>query len=255
MSYKSNRGTFWVSLLSGVELMREKQRDYRNIVITQVIIIATGLIFSGPILKDSTSQVSKLIITVFSSFGVFYTYLLWDLLRNFSRSKVLLMTFFVVFVGITLTALLIEFPYYKFIQIENRRLFLFVVHACLFPIEVTVIGFAIRDVFKGRYLTPDKLWGSACVYLMIGISFGSLYDLLCIIWPGSLGANLELGLPNYSECIAYSFRTLGGMDPLYPDAAKLVQNISILESIWGNLFTVLIIGKLLGLPKPEAGVE
>jgi hypothetical protein len=86
---------------------------------------------------------------------------------------------------------------------------------------------------------------------MTGISFGSLYDLICIGIPGSLSPNLELGFPNYAECVTYSFRMLTGMDSNYEHATKLIQNISVLESIWGNLFTVLIIGKLLGLPKLE----
>ena len=83
----------------------------------------------------------------------------------------------------------------------------------LFPIEITVISFAIRDIFSGEYLTVDKLWGSACIFLMIAISFGSLYDLICIVKPGSLGAPIELGLANYSiACVGtggWPYRDVG----------------------------------------------
>lgn len=242
-------------ILTRIELQREKQKDYRNVVITQVIIVTLGLILYGPLLEDSTSDISKLIITVFSFFGLLYAFLLWDLLRDFTKSRALIMTILPVLIGIFIFGTLIEFPYYKFIEIANRQVALFIIHGLLFPIEVIVISFAIRDIFMGQYFTPDKLWGSACVFLMIGISFGSLYDLICIANPGSLGVDIELGLPNYSECVSYSFHVLGGIDSDYPDANKLIKNISVIEAVWGNLFTVLIIGKLMILPQPPENLE
>ena len=86
---------------------------------------------------------------------------------------------------------------------------------------------------------------------MIGISFGSLYDLISIAVPGSLGADIELGLPNYAECVTYSLSVLGGVDAgLSP--TRLIRNISIIEAVWGSIYGMLIIGKLLGLPKAES---
>jgi hypothetical protein len=40
------------------------------------------------------------------------------------------------------------------------------------------------------------------------------------------------------------------MDPGHPNASRLIRNISVLEAVWGNLFVVLVIGKLMGLPRP-----
>jgi len=40
------------------------------------------------------------------------------------------------------------------------------------------------------------------------------------------------------------------MDPGHPNAARIIRNISVLEALWSNLFVVLIIGKLMGLPRP-----
>lgn len=228
----------------------EKTKDYRNTVIIQILIIVFGLTLSGPLLEDSKSEVSKLIITVFSVFGTVYTYLLCDLLRNFTKNKTLLAVLFTLLIVTIGVGLLSEFPYYQIIDIPNRQALLLAVHGLLFPIEITVISFAIRDIFSGGYLTPDKLWGAACVFLMVGISFGSLYDLLTIANPGGLGADIELGFPNYSECVTFSFCILGGIDTgLQP--MKLIRNISTLEAVWGNLYAMLIIGKLLGLPRLE----
>jgi hypothetical protein len=232
-------------------LSLEKQRDYRNIVIVQVVIIVFGLTLTEFLQGGSRTELAKIIITVFSVFGVTYAFLLWDLLKNFTRSKLLIQVYFIVLIGITLTGGFLEFPYYTLLEVSNRQFYLLAIHGLLFPIEVTVIAFAIRDIFSGQFLTPDKLWGSACIFLMTGISFGSLYDLICIVRPGSLGKEIESGLPNYAECVTYSLSILGGTDGGYPNVSRLIRNISVLEAVWGNLFVVLIIGKLMGLPRPH----
>ncbi|MCI0750310.1 MAG: hypothetical protein L0Y35_00575 [Flammeovirgaceae bacterium] len=236
---------------TGIELLLEKQKDYKNVVTMQIVIIVFGLTLSEYIIQGTSTSLSKFVTTLFSFFGALYAFLLWDLLRNFTSYKPLINTFFVVLSGIVVVGTLVEFPYYTFWEVPDRQLYLLIIHGLLFPIEVTVIAFAIRDIFSGSILTPDKLWGSACVFLMIGISFGSLYDLICIVKPGSLGIEVASGLPNYAECVTHSLSILGGADPGHPEASKLIRNISVIEAVWGNLFVVLIIGKLMGLPRPD----
>jgi hypothetical protein len=242
------------TLLTSRELQKEKAKDYRNIVLMQVTIVVMGLTLSGPFIEDPTSETSKLIITIFSAFAAIYAFLLWDLLRNFTRSTVLIISVFVVLAFIIILGILGEFPYYQIIHIENRQGYLLLLHGILFPVEITVIAFTIRDLFSGSFLTSDKLWGAACVFLMIGISFGSLYDLITIANPGSLGINVDLGFPNYSECVTYSFCILGGMDSGL-ETSRLIRNISVIEAVWANLYGILIIGKLLGLPRLEKDQE
>ena len=107
------------SIRAGLSL--EKQRDYRNIVIVQVVIIVFGLTLTEFLQGGSKTDIAKPIITVFSVFGVTYAFLLWDLLKNFTKNKLLLQLFFVVLIGITLTGMLVEFPYYTVIEIQNRQ--------------------------------------------------------------------------------------------------------------------------------------
>jgi len=234
---------------SGKELLREKQKDYRNVVIMQIVIVVSGLLMSEFLINGSNLQVRKLVITIFSVFGALYSFLLWDMLRNFTNQLWLIKLILIVLVAIVITGILGEFPYYQIIEINNRPLYLFMLHGALFPIEITIIGFAMRDIFGGKVLSPDKIWGAACIYLMIGISFGSLYDLIAIMNPSSLGTKLELGMPSYTENIYYSFNVLGGLDTAYPNPINLVRNIGVIEAIWGNLFIVLIIGKLFTMPR------
>lgn len=240
----------FVSMLTGTELQREKAKDYRNLVLVLVAIIVACLLISEPLTSDPDSAASRLITSVLSVFGALYAYLLWDLLRNFTASKVLLTAFLVVLAGIVGTGMLIEFPYYQFVHIANRQAYLFTIHVLLFAIEATVIAFALRDIFSSGFLTSDKLWGAACIFLLVGICFGSLYDLICIARPGSLGVTFGLGVPNYTESVTYSFCVLGGIDAgLTP--TRLIRNLSVIEGVWGSIYAMLIIGKLLGLPRQE----
>ncbi len=235
-----------------IDQEKEKNKDYRNVVIIQVIIIVSGLVLSTFINYSNPTFSDKLILTLFSGFGGFYSFLLWDLLKDFTTNKILIGSFLFALSSIVIIGILGEFPFYQVIEIENRRQYLFGLHAGLFPIEITVIGFAIRDLFSGNTFTKSKLWGAAAVYLMIGISFASLYDLLNIATPGILGTSkLSLGLESYSEFIYYSFNILGGLDTAYPNPTPLLRNLGVIEAVWGNLYAILIIGKLLGLPSKK----
>ena len=243
-----------LSLFTPSELQKEKQKDYRNITVVQIIIVTMGLTLTE-VIADEQTFAAKLVLTLFNIFGVLYAFLLWDMLRNLTESMFIKRSILITLVAISVFGLLTEFPFYHIIDFENRQLNLLIIHGLLFPIEVTIIGYALNDLFSGGKLTPDKLWGAACVFLMTGISFGSLYDLICIIKPGSLGIDLRPGIPNYAECVRFSFSIMGGVEPGLPDASVLIRNISVIEGVWGTLFAMLVIGKLLGLPRAEENKE
>ncbi len=237
--------------LSEEQLESEKLKDYQRVVMVQMLIVVLGMVLAGLYDPGSDTPGGLFVNLLFSGFGVLYAFLLWDMMRNFTQNLPLISIVFFVLIGIVITGLIVENPFIQFVPGDLRRPFLMGIHGALFPIEVLVISFTIVDVFGGKYMSTERLWGAACVFLMIGISFGSLYDLINIIQPGSLGEELELGLPSYTECIYYSFNVLGGLDTAYPNPTKLVRNLGVIESVWGNLFTVLIIGKLLTLPSKE----
>lgn len=240
-------------ILTPGELLNEKKKDYRNIVLLQAILVVTGLMISEYLVPGDTTTASKLVTMIMSGFAAVYAYMLWDILRDFTNRVWLIRLIFIVITVVVMLGLITEFPYYKLITVPDRRLYLLTLHSIIFLIEVTVIGYSIVDVFSGKILTGEKLWGAACVYLMIGISFASLYDIINFIHPGCFGVNLELGLPSYTECIYHSFSILGSGDSSYDHPIRVVRNLSAIEVVWGNLFAMLIIGKLLTLPREPEG--
>ncbi len=239
-----------LSLFTPSELQQEKEKDYRNVTAVQTIIVTMGLTLTE-VIADEQTFAAKMVLTLFSAFGALYAFLLWDMLRNLTHNQVLKNTILIVLTIISVFGILTEFPFYQVIDFPNRQLNLLIIHGLLFPIEVIIIGYALNDLFSGGRLTPDKLWGAACVFLMTGISFGSLYDLICIVKPGSFGIDVRPGIPNYAESVRFSFSILGGVEPGLPNTSVLIRNISVIEGVWGTLFAMLVIGKLLGLPRTE----
>jgi len=240
--------------LNSQELNDEKKKDYRNIVYLQVLIILSAMLLkeilaiSGVDLK--TSNIIRDIL--FLTLGGLYVFVLWDLLRNLAKNNTLIMSLFALIVLGLGVAFFAVNPVYDFFDSENaKRPYLFFVHLSLFIVESTVIYHCVIDIFTGKKLSAEKIWGAACIYLMIGISFGSVYDLVNIVNPGSMGLNVTQGLDSYMVCIYYSMTIVGGHDSSLA-TIPLIQNIGIIEAVWSNLFIVLLVGRLLGKPDDDA---
>lgn len=235
--------------LNPEQLNNEKQKDYRNIVYLQMLIIISAMLLKDILALSGIEPFTSRIIrdSIFLLFSALYLFMLWDLLRDFTHHNLL--------VGIILCAIILAYgisiltvnPLYNFIEEQSKRPYLFTIHLIFFIVEAIVIYHSIFDIFTGKKLSAEKIWGSACIYLMIGISFGSLYDLINIANPGSMGIPLQLGLDSYTASIYYSMTIIGGHD-VYFQAIPLIQNLGILEAVWSNLFIVLLVGRLLGKP-------
>ncbi|WP_018345146.1 hypothetical protein [Cytophaga aurantiaca] len=243
--------------LNTQELNDEKKKDYRNIVYLQVLIILSAMLLretlaiSGASIGFSNMLRDLLILTL----GGLYVFVLWDLLRNLSLNNTLIMGLFaLITVGMTVAFFTVN-PFFElFDSNDSKRPYLFFVHLSLFTVETTVIYHCVNDIFTGKKLSAEKIWGAACIYLMIGLSFGSLYDLVNIVNPGSMGLNLSQGLDSYSICIYYSMTIIGGHDAIL-ETSPLIQNLGIIEAVWSNLFIVLLVGRLLGKPDDDASED
>jgi hypothetical protein len=243
--------------LRGAALDAEKKKDFRNVVILQFLIIGSALLLNDILRMSGMGEEASFIFRdiFFLALGGLYVLILWDMLKNFTENKILIVALFVFIMGTYVLALVTVNPIWKIFDEEQQRPYLFFIHFVLFTVEATVIVFAIFDIFAGNKMSQEKLWGSACIYLMIAISFGSVYDLINIANPGSMGEPLKLGLDSYTACIAYSMTILGGQDPAFPNATPLIANLGIMEAVWGNLFIVLLVGRLLGQPDAEVKDE
>ncbi len=223
----------------------EKRRDYKNLLIMQALLISAVLFIQDTLELIGLSLAGKIADSLVLSIGGGYLYLLFDMLGNYTQSPVRKRIMLAVLITTYANAILFANPFFTIIEGNALRAWLFGVHGGLFYIEVTMLYYCIIDIFRDTNDTTNKLYGAACIYLMIGISFGSLYDVANLAFPGSLGIAFEYGLPGYLKCLHYSFSILSGLDTPYPDAFNLIKNIGIIESIYSNLYVVLVVGRLL----------
>jgi hypothetical protein len=233
-----------------LNLKNEKQKDYRNVVIIQILIISVVFTFKEVLLMVGMPYTKEIWETVFLLLGGLYLLMLWDMLKNFTQNeKVIRVCLALIIVGLALASVFVN-PFFSFFEPGISRKMIFLIHISLFYVEVTLIYFSVVDIFRSDSISGQKLWGAACVYFMIGLAFGSLYDIINVLKPGCMGVELEMGLVTYFETIYYSFDILaGGLSGSYPDAIKLIKNLGLLQSIWSNMFIVLIVGKLLAQPE------
>ena len=236
----------------------DKARSYRVeqyypfIVITQIVVIVQALVLEDFLIMAEFSSASAIRDFVFMITGGVYLLLNWSLFSRLVHNSFWSYTvLLILIIELTMITLLLN-PFAPLLSTDSERQpYLMGMHIVLFMVEIGFIAFCIYDIFSQGTAFNDKLWGAACVYLMIGISFGSLYDIICIWKPSSLGKYFALGIASYTECIAYSMTVISGIDAPHENPNDLIKNISIVEAIWSSLFVMILVGRLLGLPSQE----
>lgn len=230
---------------TGLGSLLEKRKDYRNLLVVQALFISAVLFVQETLALLQWPFAGKVADSLVLTLGGIYLYILFDMLGNYTNSPVRKRIMLAVLITTYANAILFANPFFTILEGNALRTWLFGVHAGLFYVELTMLYYCIIDIFRDTTDTTNRLYGAACIYLMIGISFGSLYDVVNLAFPSSLGLAYGYGLPGYIRCLHYSFSVLSGLDTPYPDAIELVKNIGILESIYSNLYVVLVVGRLL----------
>ncbi len=131
----------------------------------------------------------------------------------------------------------------------------------MMALSFTILFFAFTgiliaaDVFKAKRVTTDAIFGTVCVYLMIGLVWAELYAAIEFFQPGSF--NILKYLPQSTGYhpehqnplfLYYSFVTLttlgyGDITPLTPPA----RAFSYVEAILGQIFVAVSIARIVGL--------
>jgi len=221
----------------------EKKRDYRRAVSIQIVFLVAALLADDLLRIVGVQGRGVVFDGLFHLIGAVYLVAPCDMLRNYTRSLWLVRASFVViaiaFILLVVGNMVIS-PTHAL-----RRLLLIAGHGLLALVQMEVIGFAIRDLFKSRHQATDRLWGSACIYFMSGFAFASWYSTILTVEPGAFGEALASDAYVFFETIYLSFNALVGLDTSYPEATLLVRNLALVEGLWSQLYLVLLIGRLL----------
>jgi hypothetical protein len=113
------------------------------------------------------------------------------------------------------------------------------------------------EIFKKKDITLDMIYGSICVYLLIGVAWAYVYAVLENISPGSFSFPLHYfqAHPSLSESEAhssllfyYSYVTLSTLG--YGDITPVThpaQSIAVLEAITGQFYLAILVARLVGI--------
>jgi hypothetical protein len=111
-----------------------------------------------------------------------------------------------------------------------------------------VFSFA-SQIMRSRKITLHIIHATLCLYLIIGLFWGTLYTLLHELSPGAYaGALLEnnpdthLTTFNYFSMVTLTTLGYGDITPQTPGAASLCQ----LEAIMGQFFTAVVVAWFVG---------
>lgn len=100
----------------------------------------------------------------------------------------------------------------------------------------------------------ETLYESVCVYLLLGLLWGTLYSFIEHLSPGSfhLAPDSYSGALGWSDFLYHSFVTLTtvGYGDLVP-VAPMARSFTVLEAVAGVFYTTALIARLVSVYRPE----
>jgi Ion channel len=116
---------------------------------------------------------------------------------------------------------------------------------------ITVV-YLLRYVFQPRIMTPDKLFGAAAAYLLIGVLWAYVYASIGFFYPHSYMIVGQPGRLVYADALYFSVTVLtstgfGDITPL----TRPARGMCMVEQITGSLFVAILIARLAGVYPPR----
>jgi len=142
------------------------------------------------------------------------------------------------------TIILLNFPLFKTdytLLVKKEIIFAFLLFAyTTFRIFMHII--------KSREVTAEILFASICVYILIGLTWATLYVMAEILYPGSFIDSSGQALHDGPDYLFFSYTTLttvgyGNIEAVTDQA----RSIASLEAIVGQLYLTIMVARLVGL--------
>ncbi len=233
-----------IQKLKGLDLAKKKLKDFKIVVAIQLALVFSSLVLYWFLQLFKIENALIISESVFFACIGIYVWALWDLIRNFTQSNALIIGLFIIIMGVFLLGLVTVNPFITIFEGDTYLNLVLFVMVALFTVEIFVIYFTMGEMFKRDLPTEEKFWGAACIYLLIGITFGGVYEIVCILDPQSIPMNVPFTSIHLMKSIAFSFSIMGGVESHYNHVTELVFNITTIESVWANTFIVFVVGRL-----------
>jgi hypothetical protein len=118
-----------------------------------------------------------------------------------------------------------------------------------FVFDIFIIVVLFRHVFSNSEPNSETVFGALCIYMLIGFSFASVYNLLTMLHPNAFYLDPLINphtFPNRFDFVYFSFGTITslgatGVVAVLPQA----RSFAILEAILGILYLAVLIARLM----------
>ena len=136
--------------------------------------------------------------------------------------------------------ILIENQYLWGVELINRLV--------QFTFLVSSIVIILQGIFQARKVTSDTVTGGICIYLMLGLVWFELYEILLLLEPDAFSKTML-----YYRTFYFSFVTLttvgyGDVVPVH----RVAMILSNLEAITGQIYLAVIVARLVSLYAQES---
>jgi hypothetical protein len=124
-----------------------------------------------------------------------------------------------------------------------------------FGFDLLIVVLIFRRVFAKHVPNTETIFGALCIYLLVGFSFGSLFDLLATVQSKAFyldPLSNARQIPNRFDLIYYSFGTLSSLGaPGITPVSDQARSLSVIEAILGILYLAVLISKLMSAYQDE----
>ncbi|HOO76904.1 MAG TPA: potassium channel family protein [bacterium] len=119
--------------------------------------------------------------------------------------------------------------------------------ACYAVLLGAVCCVIVKDLFSGKKVSVDKIYGAISVYLLIGMFWVCLYSLLCLADPMAITYADGSRVNAYGTIIYFSFTTIAtvGYGDIIP-RSQIAMTLSNLEAVTGQMFLAVVVARLVG---------
>ncbi|MBT5873160.1 MAG: two pore domain potassium channel family protein [Candidatus Latescibacteria bacterium] len=108
------------------------------------------------------------------------------------------------------------------------------------------------EVIQTIDIKRDTIFGTVAVYLLVGLTFGTLYDFVETISPGSFHAHVVFagvdGGLGFRQLLYFSFMTLTTVG--YGDITAVTapaQSVVAIEGVIGVLYVAVLVARIVGI--------
>ena len=125
--------------------------------------------------------------------------------------------------------------------------YLYASFAALFGFLLVAISFTLKQVAMETDISPNRLVGAVCVYLLLGVIWAVAYTILEMISPESFGGFTPLqGRGWDSEWLYFSFVTMTtlGYGDILPLSAT-ARALAYMQAVFGQLYVAILVAGLV----------